>query len=133
MTPWDVNSHQLLSRFKVHRNVLEESIGSIGTHTQFSIAYHVQTNGQSKCTIRTLEDMLRACTVNFKGSQGNNLSLVEFVYNNSYNKSIEMAHFEAIYSRKCKSLLHQDKVGEWQLTIPKLVQTSIEVMAIICG
>ncbi|GKF54949.1 putative reverse transcriptase domain-containing protein, partial [Tanacetum coccineum] len=54
-----------------------------------STAYHPQTNGQSEKTIQTLEDMLRACTIDFGKGWVNHLPLVEFSYNNSYHASIK--------------------------------------------
>nr|GEW30063.1 putative reverse transcriptase domain-containing protein [Tanacetum cinerariifolium] len=65
-------------------------------------AYHPKTNGQSKRTIQTLEDMLRACVMDFGGSWDTHLSLVKFSYNNSYHTSIKCAPFEALYGRKCR-------------------------------
>ncbi|GKE80352.1 putative reverse transcriptase domain-containing protein [Tanacetum coccineum] len=64
-------------------------------------AYHPQTDGQSERTIQTLEDMLRACVIDFGGSWDVHLPLAEFSYNNSYHSSIRCASFEALYGRKC--------------------------------
>ena len=77
----------------------------MGTTLRFSTAYHPQTDGQSERTIQTLEDMLRACVLDFKGSWDTHLPLIEFAYNNSYQASIQMAPFEALYGRKCGSPL----------------------------
>ncbi|GJR41264.1 putative reverse transcriptase domain-containing protein [Tanacetum coccineum] len=68
-----------------------------------STAYHPQTDGQSERTIQTLEDMLRACAIDFGKGWVNHLPLVEFSYNNSYHASIKAAPFEALYGRKCRS------------------------------
>ena len=57
---------------------------SLGTRLHFSTAFHPQTDGQSERTIQTLEDMLRACVMEFKGSLDTHLALMEFTYNNSY-------------------------------------------------
>ncbi|GJY93132.1 putative reverse transcriptase domain-containing protein [Tanacetum coccineum] len=75
---------------------------ALGTRLDMSTAYHPQTNGQSECTIQTLEDMLRACVIDFGGSWDVYLPLAEFSYNNSYHMSIRCALFEALYGRKCK-------------------------------
>ncbi|GKB04032.1 putative reverse transcriptase domain-containing protein [Tanacetum coccineum] len=75
-----------------------------------STTYHPQTNGQSKRTIQTLEDMLRACVIDFVKGWVNHLPLVEFSYNNSYHASIKAAPFEALYGRKCRSLVCWAKV-----------------------
>ena len=68
-----------------------------------STAFHPQTDGQSERTIQVLEDMLRACVIEFGGHWDNFLPLPEFSYNNSYHSSIDMAPFEALYGRRCKS------------------------------
>ncbi|GKF29531.1 putative reverse transcriptase domain-containing protein [Tanacetum coccineum] len=75
---------------------------ALGTHLDMSMAYHPQTDGQSERTIHTLEEMLRACILNFGGSWDVHLPLVEFSYNNSYHFSVRCASFEALYGRKCR-------------------------------
>ncbi|GJW73539.1 putative reverse transcriptase domain-containing protein [Tanacetum coccineum] len=76
---------------------------SLGTDVNMSTAYHPETDGQSERTIQTLEDMLRACVIDFGNSWDRHLPLVEFSYNNSYHESIKAAPFEALYGRKCRS------------------------------
>ncbi|GJU01922.1 putative reverse transcriptase domain-containing protein [Tanacetum coccineum] len=73
---------------------------ALGTRLDMSTAYHPQTDGQSEHTIQTLEDMLRACVIDFGGSWDVYLPLAEFSYNNSYHSSIRCAPFEALYGRK---------------------------------
>ena len=68
---------------------------AMGTRLRFSTTFHPQTDCQSERTIQTLEDMLRACVIEFKGSWDTHLSLMEFAYNNSYQSSIGVAPFEA--------------------------------------
>ncbi|GJY84065.1 putative reverse transcriptase domain-containing protein [Tanacetum coccineum] len=80
---------------------------SLGTSLDMSTAYHPETDGQSERTIQTLEDMLRACVIDFGKGWINHLSLVEFSYNNSYHASIKAAPFEALYGRKCRSPIKQ--------------------------
>ncbi|GJY27654.1 putative reverse transcriptase domain-containing protein, partial [Tanacetum coccineum] len=63
----------------------------------------VPTDGQSERTIQTLEDMLRACALDFEKGWDKHLSLVEFSYNNSYHTSIKVAPFEALYGLNQKS------------------------------
>ncbi|MCF7184074.1 hypothetical protein L3H42_11295, partial [Corynebacterium sp. MC-13] len=75
----------------------------LGTKIKLSMAFHPQTDGQAERTIQTLEDMLRACVLEFKGSWDDHLSLIEFAYNNSYHSSIGMAPFEALNNRRCRS------------------------------
>ncbi|GKB73738.1 putative reverse transcriptase domain-containing protein [Tanacetum coccineum] len=82
-----------------------------------STAYHPDTDGQSEITIQTLEDMLRACVIDFRKGWERHLPLViEFSYNNSYHASIKAAPFEALYGRKCRTLVYWAEVGDVQLT-----------------
>ncbi|GJZ88120.1 putative reverse transcriptase domain-containing protein [Tanacetum coccineum] len=99
---------------------------ALGTNLDMSTAYHPQTDGQSERTIQTLEDMLRACAIDFGKGWVNHLPLVEFSYNNSYHASIKAAPFEALYGRKCRSPVCWAEVGEVQLTGPELVQETTE-------
>jgi transposase InsO family protein len=69
----------------------------IDTKLKFSSAYHLQTDGQTERTNQILEDMLRACELKYGKSWDKSLPYVEFSYNNSYEASIEMAPFEALY------------------------------------
>ena len=68
---------------------------AMGTQLSMSTAFHPQTDGQSELTIQILEDMLRACVLDLKGSWEEHLPLVEFAYNNSYQTSIQMTLYEA--------------------------------------
>ncbi|GJU24076.1 putative reverse transcriptase domain-containing protein [Tanacetum coccineum] len=72
---------------------------ALGMQLDISTAYHPQTDGQSERTIQTLEDMLRACVIEFGKGWDRHLPLVEFSYNNSYHTSIKAAPFEALYGR----------------------------------
>ncbi|GJV51576.1 putative reverse transcriptase domain-containing protein [Tanacetum coccineum] len=99
---------------------------ALGTKLHMSTAYHPETDGQSERTIQTLEDMLRACVMDFGGSWDTHLPLVEFSYNNSYHTSIKCAPFEALYGRKCRSPVIWTEVGESQLIGPELVQETTE-------
>ncbi|GKE14850.1 putative reverse transcriptase domain-containing protein [Tanacetum coccineum] len=84
------------------------------------------TDGQSERTIQTLEDMLRACVIDFGGSWDRHLPLVEFSYNNSYHASIKAAPFEALYGRKCRSPVCWSEVGDSQLTGPEMIRETTE-------
>ncbi|GJS24327.1 hypothetical protein Tco_0452959 [Tanacetum coccineum] len=99
---------------------------ALGTTLDMSTAYHPETDGQSERTIQTLEDMLRACVIDFGKGWINHLPLVEFSYNNSYHASIKAAPFEALYGRKCRSPVCWAEVGEAQLTGPDLIQETTE-------
>ncbi|GJU70564.1 putative reverse transcriptase domain-containing protein [Tanacetum coccineum] len=63
---------------------------ALGTYLDMSTTYHPQANGQRKHTIQTLEDMLRACVLDFEGSSDVHLLLVEFLYNNIYQSSVRL-------------------------------------------
>ena len=74
---------------------------TLGLELEYNTAYHPQTGGQIERTSQILEDMLRACRLDFGGSWDEHLPLAEFSYNNSYQSCIKMAPFEALYGRKC--------------------------------
>nr|GFA16553.1 putative reverse transcriptase domain, ribonuclease H-like domain protein [Tanacetum cinerariifolium] len=82
----------------------------MGTQLDMSTAYHPETEGQSKRTNQTLEDMLRACVMDFRNGWERHLPLVEFSYNSSYHASIKAAPFEVL-----------DKVGTiaYRLELPE--------------
>jgi transposase InsO family protein len=87
---------------------------SMDTKLNFSSAYHPQTDGQTKRTNQILEDMLRACALKHGGSWDRSLSYAELSYN-SYQASLKMAPFEALYGRKCRTPLYWSQTGESRL------------------
>ncbi|GKC06768.1 reverse transcriptase domain-containing protein [Tanacetum coccineum] len=99
---------------------------ALGTNLDMSTTYHPQTDGQSKRTIQTLEDILRACVIDFGSSWHRHLPLVEFSYNNSYHASIKAAPYETLYGWRCRSLVCWSEVGDSQLTGPKLIRETTE-------
>nr|GEY26110.1 reverse transcriptase domain-containing protein [Tanacetum cinerariifolium] len=99
---------------------------AMGTQLDMSMAYHPQTDGQSERTIQTLEDMLRACVIDFGNGWERHLPLIEFSYNNSYHASIKVAPFEALYGRKCRSPVYWAEVEDAQLTSPELNHETTE-------
>ncbi|GJW41540.1 putative reverse transcriptase domain-containing protein [Tanacetum coccineum] len=104
---------------------------ALGTRLDLSTAYHPQTDGQSERTIQTLEDMLRACVIDFSGSWDVYLPLAEFSYNNSYHSSIQCAPFEALYGRKCRLPVLWVEIREGSLIGPELVlETTDKVVSI---
>ncbi|GKD18222.1 putative reverse transcriptase domain-containing protein [Tanacetum coccineum] len=112
------------SRFTSHFwQSLQEALG---TRLDMSTAYHPQTDGQSEWTIQTLEDMLRACVIDFGKGWDRHLPLVEFSYNNIYHTSIKAASFETLYSRKCRSLICWAEVRDSQLIGPEIVHETTE-------
>ena len=104
---------------------------AFGTKLHFSTVFHPQTDGQSERTIQTLEDMLRACVMEFRGSWDTHLLLMEFAYNNSYQVSIGMAPYEALYGRKCRTPICWDEVGERKLVGPEIVQVIYDKIKVI--
>ncbi|KAL8125673.1 hypothetical protein AgCh_013076 [Apium graveolens] len=98
-----------------------------------STAYHPQMDGQSERTIQTLEDMLRVCAIDFKGSWDDHLSLIKFSYNNIFHASIGMPPYEALYGRRCRSPLYWDEVGERKMLGPEVVQKTKDIVDLIRG
>ncbi|WMV08046.1 hypothetical protein MTR67_001431 [Solanum verrucosum] len=104
--------HTSYSAERLARICIRE-VDELGTRVDLSTAFHQQTDGQSERTIQVLEDMLRACVMDFGGQWDQYLPLAEFAYNNSYHSSIQMAPFEALYGRRCRS-----PVGWFESTEP---------------
>ena len=103
----------------------------MGTQLWMSTAFHPQTDGQSERTIQILEDMLRACVLDLKGSWEEHLPLVEFVYNNSYQESIQMAPYEALYRRSCRSPVCCTEIGESSITGPYFIRNTLKKVGMI--
>ena len=91
-----------------------------------SSSFHPQTDGQAERTIQTLEDMLRVCALDFKKSWDKHFPLIEFAYNNSYQASIQMASFKALYGRRCKTPICWDDVGERRLLGSEIIQQTVD-------
>lgn len=104
---------------------------ALGSKLNMSTAFHPQTDGQSKRTIQTLEDLLRACTMDFGGNWEDHLPLVEFTYNNSYQATIRMAPYKALYGRKCRTPVSWEEVGDQNLMGPEFVQDTSKKIRII--
>ncbi|KAL0549730.1 hypothetical protein IC582_014217 [Cucumis melo] len=101
---------------------------AMGTRLDFSTAFHPQTDGQTERLNQVLEDMLRACALEFPGSLDSHLHLMEFAYNNSYQATIGMTPFEALYGKCCRSPVCWGEVGEQRLMGPELVQSTNEAI-----
>ncbi|GJW04670.1 putative reverse transcriptase domain-containing protein [Tanacetum coccineum] len=99
---------------------------ALGTRLDMSTAYHPQTDRQSERTIQTLEDMLRACMIDFGNGWEIYLPLIEFSYNNSYHASIKASPFKELYGQKCRSPVCWAKFGDAQLTGPELIHETTE-------
>ncbi|GJS14300.1 putative reverse transcriptase domain-containing protein [Tanacetum coccineum] len=99
---------------------------ALGTHLDMSTTYHPQTDGQSERTIQTLEDLYRACVIDFENGWDKHLPLVEFSYNNNYHTSIKAAPFEELYGRKCRPPVCWAEVRDVQLTGLEIVHETTE-------
>ena len=84
----------------------------MGTRLSFSTAYHPQTDGQTERVNQILEDLLRACVISFGKDWEKSLPFAEFTYNNSFQSSLGMAPFEALYGRKCRTPLNWSETRE---------------------
>ncbi|KAK9033560.1 hypothetical protein V6N11_049747 [Hibiscus sabdariffa] len=104
---------------------------ALGTRVNLSMAFHLQTDGQSERVIRILEDMLRACLIDFGRNWEKNIPLVEFAYNNSYQTSIQMAPFEALYGQRCRTPICWSKLGENKVLGPQMIQDTEKQFQII--
>ena len=93
--------------------------------------FYPRTDCQSKKTIQVLEDMMRACVLDLKGSWEEHLLLVEFAYNNSYQASIQMAPYEALYGRPYRSPICWTEVGESSITGSDLIRDTSEKVGLI--
>ncbi|GJY49147.1 putative reverse transcriptase domain-containing protein [Tanacetum coccineum] len=91
-----------------------------------STTYHPQTGDQSERTIKTMEDILQTCVINFEGSWDTHLPLVEFLYNNNYHTSIKCASFEALYGRKCRSPLCWLETGDTVLKRLDIIEETVD-------
>ncbi|WVZ89679.1 hypothetical protein U9M48_036052 [Paspalum notatum var. saurae] len=95
---------------------------SMDTKLNFSSAYHPQTDGQTERTNQILEDMLRTYALQYGTSWDKSLPYAEFSYNNSYQASIKISPFQALYGRRCRTPLHWDQSGEKQIFDPEIIE-----------
>jgi hypothetical protein len=95
---------------------------SMDTKLNFSLAYHPQTDGQTKRSNQVLENMLRACALKYGKSWDKSLPYAEFSYNNSYQASIEMTLFEALNGQQCITSLFRSQTRESQVFEPEVLK-----------
>ncbi|KAA3480560.1 DNA/RNA polymerases superfamily protein [Gossypium australe] len=87
--------------------------------------------GERYIKLWILEDMLRGCVLDFRGSWEEFLPLAEFAYNNSYQASIKMAPYEALYGRRCRTPTCWTELGERQMLGPGLVAETEDKVKLI--
>jgi transposase InsO family protein len=95
---------------------------TLDTQLRFSSAYHPQTYGQIERVNQILEDMLRACALQYGRCWDKSLSYAEFSYNNSYQDSLKMTPFEMLYGRRCRTPLFWSEAGERKVFGPDVLQ-----------
>ena len=104
---------------------------ALGTKLAFSTAYHPQTDGQTERVNQILEDMLRACVLSYGSKWEDCLLFAELSYNNSYQSSLQMAPFEALYGKKCRTPLNWSDIGEGKLFGPDTLREAEEQVQLI--
>ncbi|WVZ80121.1 LOW QUALITY PROTEIN: hypothetical protein U9M48_027624 [Paspalum notatum var. saurae] len=102
---------------------------ALGTKLDYSTAYHPQTDGQTERVNQLLEDLLRACVLTYRPNWEDSLPFAEFSYNNSYQASIEMSPFQALYGRQCRTPLMWEEAGERQFFGPAMFEEAAENVA----
>ncbi|WVZ51477.1 hypothetical protein U9M48_002622 [Paspalum notatum var. saurae] len=102
---------------------------ALGTKLDYSTAYHPHTDGQTERVNQFLEDLLRACVLTYGSNWENSLPFAEFSYNNSYQASIKMSPFQALYGRQCRTPLMWEEAGERQFFGPAMFVEAAENVA----
>ena len=129
MSAWSSEDHRRGTQFtSKFWNQLHQTLG---TRLEFSIAFHPQTDEQTEKVNQILEDMLRASALDYGSSWYDNFPYADFSYNNSYQASLKMAPFEALYGRRSQTLLMWDEVGDRQLFGPNVIKESEENVKLI--
>jgi hypothetical protein len=95
---------------------------TLDTQLCFSSAYHPQIDAQTKRVNQILEDMLRACALQYGRSWDNSLSYAEFSYNNSYQEKLKIAPFDMLYGRRCRTPLFWSETRERKVFGPDILQ-----------
>jgi hypothetical protein len=104
---------------------------ALGTKLSFSTAFQPQTGGQTERVNQILEDMLRACVLAYGTKWEDCLPFAEFSYNNSYQASLQMAPFEALYGRKCRTPLNWSETEKSQVFGPDIIREAEEQVQLI--
>ncbi|WVZ89245.1 hypothetical protein U9M48_035671 [Paspalum notatum var. saurae] len=109
----------------------EQLHDSLDTKLRFSTAYHPQTDGQTEKTNQILEDMLRACAIQYGTSWDKCMQYAEFFYNNSYQASLKKSPFEALYGKRCRTPLFWNQTGEKQVFGHDIIQDAEQQLRIV--
>src|SRR3954467_12517478 len=104
---------------------------AMGTHLSFSTAFHPQSSGQVERVNHVLEDMLRACVISFGRNWEKSLPFAEFACNNSFQSSLNMAPFEFLYGRRCRTPLNWSETGERQFFGPDMIKEAEDQVRIV--
>jgi hypothetical protein len=104
---------------------------SMDMKLNFSLTYHPQTDGQTERVNQVLEDMLRACALQYGRSWHKSLPYAEFSYNNSYQESLKMAQFEMLYGWRCRTPIFWNETGEQQVFGPDIIQDTEKQVCIV--
>ncbi|TYG85799.1 hypothetical protein ES288_A13G084200v1 [Gossypium darwinii] len=104
---------------------------ALGTKLHFSTVFHLQMDGQSERVIKILEDMLRCCILEYEGTWEKYLPLIEFAYKNSFQSSIKMAPYEALYGQKCQTPLYWTELSENKIHGVDLIRETEERVKVI--
>ena len=116
---------QFIARFWEHFHA------TLGTQLIRSSAYHSQMDGQTERINQILEDMLRVCALTYNQKWDECLPLAKFAYNNSYQESIRMDPFEALYGRRCRTPVNWSEAGERNFFGPDIVGEAEEQVRVI--
>ena len=109
----------------------KELQSALGTKLKFSTTFHPQTDGQSERLIQVLEDMLRGCVMEFSRSWDRYIPLMEFAYNNSFQSSIGIEPYEALYGRKCRTPMCWTELNEQKVIGPDIVKDTEEKVQVV--
>jgi hypothetical protein len=94
---------------------------TLDNQLRFNSAYHPQTDGQTERVNQILEDMLRACALQYGRSWDKSLLYAEFSYNSSYQESLKMEPFKILYGHRCQTLLFWNEAGEQKVFGPDIL------------
>ena len=112
MSALSSEDHHIIKRNTVYYKKIASVARNFGYQARVQYNFSSQTDGRTMRVNQILEDMLRACALGYGSSCDDNLPSAEFSYNNSYQSSLKMAPFEALYGRRCRTPLSWDEVGD---------------------